>query len=176
MPNHGSLEHLLNPCCPFCIKKFLPWIVWFSIFWQIVFFCILTLNFISIWIGCSIVGYDKEHISLGHIHQREFLQLFEQQKLNLHQASKLFYLDLHIDIFHHFVATIGNLLEPLLWGKSKLLIDLKIGKGLTISLTGHIIHYKGVNNVLEAWKVWNCEKLDVMKFHESHGLTLVKLR
>ncbi len=60
------------------------------------------------------MGYDKEHISLGHIHQREFLQLFEQQKLNLHQASKLFYLDLHIDIFHHFVATIGNLLEPLL--------------------------------------------------------------
>jgi hypothetical protein len=35
-------------------------------------------------------------------------------------------------------------------GKSKLLIDLKIGKGLTISLTRHIIHYERVNNVLEA--------------------------
>ncbi len=32
-------------------------------------------------------------------------------------------------------------------GKSKLLIDLKIEKGLTISLIGYIIHYEGVNNV-----------------------------
>ncbi len=160
----------------FALKSFSPELFGFPLFLQIVFFCIWILNFISIWIWCSIVDYDKEHISLGHIHQREFLQLFEQQKLNLHQASKLFYLDLHIDIFPHFVATIGNLLEPLLWGKSKLLINLKIGKGLKICLTGHIIHYEGVNNVLEAWQVWNCEKLDVMKFHESHGLTLVKLR
>ncbi len=60
------------------------------------------------------MDYDKEHISLWHIHQMEFFQLFEQQKLNLYHASKLFYLDLHIEIFPHFVATIGNLLEPLL--------------------------------------------------------------
>jgi hypothetical protein len=98
----------------FALKSFSPELFGFPFFLQIVFFCILILNFISIWIGCSIVDDDKEHISLGHIHQREFLQLFEQQKLKLCRASKLFYLDLHIEIFPRFVATIGNLLELLL--------------------------------------------------------------